>query len=767
MYKQFIAACSLTGALMLSSCSPTTPVAHDVSIIPIPKEIKNANGQFTLKDGMTIGVADKQLLPAANYLSGLLSRSTGYIYNVREGDGDISLAVSDIAGQNEGAYSLDVTSGKVQIKGNTYGGVISGIESLRQLLPAEIESPAVEKDINWSVPAVQITDAPRFGWRGLMLDVSRHFSTKEEVKELLDMMALYKLNKFHWHLTDDQGWRIEIKKYPLLTEKGAWRTFNNHDRECMRLAKEQDNPDYEIPAEKLRITQGDTLYGGFYTQQDIKEIVEYAGVRGIDVVPEIDMPGHMLAAVSNYSGVSCFNQTGWGTTFSSPVCPGKDSALEFCKNVYSEIIPLFPYKYIHLGADEVEKTNWKKCPDCQKRMKDNGLKTEEELQSWFVHNMEKFFNDNGKEMIGWDEILEGGLSPTATIMWWRTWSPNAVPDATAQGNHAIMTPNANFYFDYQQDKNSLSGVYNYNPMLESLNDAQKALILGIQANLWCEYIPSRERIKYMIMPRMMAVAELAWSDPSVKSWDGFKERLVKQFPRLNIMNVNYRMPDLEGFNNTNAFIGEGTVAITCLDPSVEIHYTTDGSIPTLESPQYNGPIKVTETTDFTFRSFRPNGKKGDIVKTRYVKSEYAPAADATPSKKGLQAVWHEFKGNKCADIDNAPVNGTYEISEVTIPKEVKGNIGLVVTGYFNAPEDGIYTFNLLSDDGSTLKINGELVVDNDGPHSPREVTGQKALAKGLHPIEVKYFDHNGGMLQLKVLTADGKELPVNADMFAY
>ena len=767
MYRQLIAACSLTGALLLSACSPTAPVSHDVSIIPIPKEIKNANGEFTLKDGMTIGVADKQLLPAANYLSGLLSRSTGYIYNVREGDGDISLAVSDIAGQNEGAYTLDVSSGKVQIKGNTYGGVISGIESLRQLLPAEIESPEVVSDITWSVPAVQITDAPRFGWRGLMLDVSRHFYTKKEVKELLDMMALYKLNKFHWHLTDDQGWRVEIKRYPLLTEKGAWRTFNNHDRECMRLAKVQDNPDYEIPAEKLRITQGDTLYGGFYTQNDIKEIVEYAGVRGIDVIPEIDMPGHMLAAVSNYAGVSCFNQTGWGTTFSSPVCPGKDSALEFCKNVYSEIIPLFPYKYIHLGADEVEKTNWKKCPDCQKRMKDNGLKTEEELQAWFVHDMEKFFNENGKEMIGWDEILEGGLSPTATIMWWRSWHPQSVPDATAQGNHAIMSPNTNFYFDYQQDKNSLPGVYNFNPMLESLNDAQKALILGMQANLWCEYIPSFERAQYMIMPRMMALSELAWSDPSIKSWDGFTERLVKQFPRLNIMGVNYRMPDLEGFNNTNAFIGQGNVTITCLDPSVEIHYTTDGSIPTLESPRYTEPIKVTETTDFTFRTFRPNGKKGDIVKTRYIKSEYAPAAEATPSKKGLQAVWHEFKGNKCADIEKAPVNGTYEISEVTIPAEAKGNIGLVISGYFNAPEDAIYTFNLISDDGSTLTIDGEQVVDNDGPHSVREVTGQKALAKGLHPIQVKYFDNNGGMLQLKVMTADGKEIPVNADMFAY
>lgn len=767
MYRQFIAVCSLTGTLLLSACSPTTPVAHDVSIIPIPKEIKNVNGEFILKDGMTIGVADKQLLPAANYLSGLLSHSTGYIYNVREGDGDISLAISDIAGQKEGAYFLDVSPGRVQIKGNTYGGVISGIESLRQLLPAEIESPVVVNDVSWSVPAIQITDAPRFEWRGLMLDVSRHFYTKEEVKELLDMMALYKLNKFHWHLTDDQGWRVEIKKYPLLTEKGAWRTFNSHDRECMRLAKVEDNPDYELPAEKLRITQGDTLYGGFYTQNDIKEIVEYAGIRGIDVIPEVDMPGHMLAAVDNYSGVSCFNETGWGSTFSSPVCPGKDSAFEFCKNVYSEIIPLFPYKYIHLGADEVEKTNWKKCPDCQKRMKDNDLKTEEELQAWFVHDMEKFFNEKGKEMIGWDEILEGGLSPTATIMWWRSWHPQSVPDATVQGNHAILSPNTNFYFDYQQDKNSMPGIYNFNPMLESLSDAQKALILGIQGNTWCEWIPSNEWMQYKIMPRMMALAELAWSDPSVKNYEQFNERLVKQFPRLNIMGVNYRIPDLEGFNNTNAFIGEGTVAITCLDPSAAIYYTTDGSIPTLESLQYIEPIKVTETTDFTFRTFRPSGKKGDIVKTRYIKSEYAPATKATPSKKGLQAVWHEFKGNKCAAIDKAPVKGTYEVSEVTIPAEVKGNIGLVVTGYFNAPEDGIYTFNLISDDGSTLTIDEELVVDNDGPHSTREVAGQKALAKGLHPIQVKYFDSNGGMLQMKILTADGKELPVSADRFAY
>lgn len=767
MYKQLIAACTVTGALLLSACSSTPSVTHQVSIIPQPKEIQHAKGEFILKDGCTIGVADKQLLPAANYLADLLSRSTGYIYNVREGDAEISLAISDIPQAKEGAYSLDVTSKGVQIEGNSYGGVISGIESLRQLLPVEIESDEVVKGFTWNIPAVSITDAPRFEWRGFMLDVSRHFYTKEEVKEVLDMMALYKLNKFHWHLTDDQGWRIEIKQYPLLTERGAWRTFNTHDRECMRLAKVQDNTDYEIPTEKLQIVQGDTLYGGFYTQEDIKEIVAYAGVRGIDVIPEIDMPGHFLAAINNYAHISCSDEPGWGMIFSSPICPGKEEALTFCKNVYKEVFKLFPYQYVNLGADEVEKTNWKKCPDCQKRMKDNGLKTEEELQAWFVKYMEKHFNENGKKMIGWDEILEGGLSPTATIMWWRNWHPQSVPMATAQGNQAILCPNAVFYLDAQQDKNSTRNVYTYNLLPDSLSNTQKALVLGVQGNIWCEWIPSRERMQYMAMPRMLALSELAWSDPSDMNWEQFTKRMVDQFPRLNTMKVNYRIPDLEGFHTTNAFIGEGTVTVSCLDPSAEIHYTTDGSIPTLESSQYKGPIQITETTDFTFRTFRPNGKKEDIVKTRYIKSEYAAATEAAPTHNGLKAVWHEFKGNKCADIEKAAVKGSYEIDDVIIPFEVKGNIGLVITGYFNAPADGVYTFALLSDDGSTLTIDKDLVIDNDGPHSPREIVGQKALAKGLHPIEVRYFDQNGGTLKLVVMGEDGKVLPIGSGIYAY
>ena len=572
------------------------------------------------------------------------------------------------------------------------------------------------------------------------------------------VMALYKMNKFHWHLTDDQGWRIEIKKYPLLTEKGAWRKFNSHDRECIRQSKTDNNPDMAIPEDKIRIVEGDTLYGGYYTQEDIKDVIAYAKIRGIDIIPEIDMPGHMLAAVSNYEGVSCFNETGWGSVFSSPVCPGKDSALEFCKNIYAELIALFPYKYVHIGGDEVEKTNWKKCPDCQKRMHDNNLKTEEELQSWFIHDMERFFNGKGKEMIGWDEIIEGGLSKTATVMWWRSWVKDAATKATAQGNPVIFTPNGQFYLDYAEDKNSMASIYNLDTT-DNLTPEQQSLILGVQGNIWCEWIPSNARMQYMAIPRLLAIAELGWSKPEQKDWNAFKQRLSDQFERLNIMGINYRIPDLEGFNAVNAFIGEGTINVTCLDPTAEIHYTTDGSTPTLQSPVYEGPIKVTETTDFTFCTFRPNGKKGDIAKTRFIKSEYTPSVTAAPSNPGLKATWHEFKGNKCSEIEKAPVNGTYPVEDVMIPKKVKGNIGLIIKGYFNAPQDDIYTFALLSDDGSTLTIDSEQIVDNDGPHGPKEIVGQKALAKGYHPMELRYFDQNGGQLKLKVTGSDGKEIP--------
>ena len=756
--KQIVAVFTL-GIALMTACNDAPPIIKNASILPIPVSLKQDTTCFILPKSTTIGINDPQLKPAAEYLASILSPATGYNFKVSEGQGNINLGIGAIEGA-EDAYTLVSNPKSVNITGNTYRGVIAGIQSLRQLFPAEIEADKKVSGMSWGIPSVQIQDAPRFGWRGLMLDVSRHFYSKEEVMEFLDLMALYKLNKFHWHLTDDQGWRLEIKKYPLLTEKGAWRKFNNHDRDCIKYAAEQDNPDYEIPTDKMQIVEGDTLYGGFYTQEDVKEVIAYAQVRGIDIIPELDMPGHMLAAVSNYDGVSCFEETGWGSTFSSPVCPGKDSALEFCKNVYTELIELFPYEYVHIGGDEVEKTNWKKCPDCQARMKEHGLKTEEELQAWFIHEMEHFFNSKGKKMIGWDEIIEGGLSETATVMWWRSWAKLAPNQTTGQGNDLIFTPNAPFYLDYAQDKKSVLNIYHYEPMKEVPDADKQHLVKGVQGNIWCEWIPSRERMHYMAAPRMLAIAELGWSANDRKDWADFQVRMANQFGRLNVMDVQYRIPDLEGFLKTNVFIGEKKVDITCLDPSVSIHYTTDGSIPTLESPKYDGNLVLTETTDLTLRVFRPTGKRSDIVKTHFEKTEYSPATTAAPSNPGLKATWHDFKGKTCAEIAAAPVKKTYRVEDVTIPKGVKSFIiGLTYKGYINIPEDGIYSFYLSSDDGSMLYIDGKQVIDNDGLHAPGEVTGQAALKQGYHPIEVQYFDHGGGSINLKVCDNNGKEMP--------
>lgn len=740
-----------------------------IAILPTPASMTTQSGSFILKNRVTIGVSDSTLLPAGNYLQELLQHAVTTTVHVGKGEIQLRLAPAQ-AGEVKGAYQLQVDPQGVVAQASDYEGVIAAISTIRQLLPPEIEQTKEQNSgLHFSLPAVTIADAPRLAWRGLMMDASRHFWTPTEVKRVLDLMALYKLNKFHWHLTDDQGWRVEIKKYPLLTEKGAWRPFNKHDRTCMERAIQEDNSDFLIPSERLKIVQGDTLYGGFYTQKEIKEIVAYAGERGIEVIPEIDMPGHFLAAINHYPEIACSGLIGWGAVFSSPICPGKEATLNFCKEVYREIFDLFPSTFVHLGGDEVDKTNWKKCADCQQRIKREGLSSEEELQAWFVRHMEQFFHEQGKRLIGWDEVGKDGLSQEAVIMWWRNWNPTAVPDATKAGKQVIEAPNKYCYFDYKQDKNSLKQLLEFEPVSTALTPAQQQLVMGIQANVWAEYIPSMKRWEYMVFPRLLALSEIAWAEPTAKlKEEAFYEKLIPHLKRLDILEVNYRIPDLRGFYDTNAFVDQTVLRVECPIPGTEIRYTTDGTMPTQQSPRYEGELPVHNSVDFRLRTFRPNGTACDVVQTRFIKTPYAPAdRQAAPTQEGLKADWHNFRGDRCADIPTAPLQGSYVVESVSIPAEVKGNIGLILKGYIRIPADGVYTFALFSDDGSTLTIDGDLFLNNDGAHSPAEIIAQKALKQGLHPIEVRYFDHNGGVLELYLLNEKGEKQPLSKGWFMH
>ena len=743
---------------MLVVCLGVKAHAQYPALIPVPNEVYWADGYVTITNKTTIGYSDAKLKAAAEYLKQMLDRATGYNLYVKKGKGVISLSLTKVDA-NSGYYKLDANGGQIRIVGGSYQGVINGISTLHQLLPADIEQKKVVAGQVWRVPCVAITDKPRFEWRGLELDVSRHFFSKAEIKELLDVMALYKMNKFHWHLTDDQGWRVEIKKYPLLTQNGAWRTLNGQDEICLDRAKQEDNPDFNLPDDKMKMKDGKKVYGGYYTQDDIREVVAYAAQRGIDVVPEVDMPGHSACAISNYDGLSCFKETKW-RSFSSPMCPGKDRMLEFCKDIYREIFSLFPYKYVHIGGDEVDMTDWKACPDCQKRMHENNLKSEPELQAWFNKYMERFFHENGKQMIGWDEILDGGISPEATVMWWRSWAPNVLGRSLANGNKVICTPNTQFYLDYNEDGNSIGKIYDFRTIPGVENAQQEAMVMGVQGNIWAEFIPSRERMFFMTYPRAVAIAELGWSDVKDMNLGDFNKRLLIHLKRLQKLNVPYRTPGLQGFNDVNVFVDKANVNVGCCDPDAVIRYTTDGSFPNGQSPMYKVGMTVDSTTNFIFRTFDYASRRGEMFRVQYLQEDYVPAVQVSAKPDGLSAAWYDYAGESCREIDKSPLKGNYVAKGVVIPEEVKGNIGLILTGYIDVPKDDIYTFKLLSDDGSLLYLDGKLMLDNDGGHAPVEKSTQHAMCEGMHKIMVKYFDHNGGILKMTVLDSEGSPLDI-------
>jgi len=584
-------------AVALFSCKNETPMS--VSIIPQPNQLEVFPGKMEINQNTRIlfdeNDGSKQV---AEYLASSLA-SLGFnlemaVFTEKESGGNaILFQINSIKNDlgNEG-YQLSVNPHSAKVTANTPAGLFYGVQSLLQLFPVQLFEK--EKQLaKFEIPILEITDQPRFPYRGMHLDVCRHFFPVEFVKQYIDLLAMYKFNTFHWHLTEDQGWRIEIKKYPKLAEIAAYRdsTVIGHG--------DAENPKYD-----------GQRYGGYYTQEQIKDIVQYAAERHITIIPEIEMPGHSLAALSAYPELACTPgpfqaATTWGV-FDDIYCT-KEETFTFLEGVLDEVMELFPSTYIHIGGDEAPKARWEKCPVCQANMKKYNLKDEMELQSWFNHRIEKYLNEHGRQLIGWDEILEGGLSPNATVMSWRGTEGGIA--AAKQGHDAIMAPTDYCYLDYYQANPefqplaiggfvTLKKVYTYEPVPAELPAEEAKHILGAQANLWTEYIPTPEQALYMVLPRMAALAEVDWCEPSNKDWPDFQRRINQHYQVYEAFGLNY-CPGSYKVGISASPDSTGNTIIVSMESEIynpEIRYTTDGSFPNTESEVYNNTFSVSPGT---------------------------------------------------------------------------------------------------------------------------------------------------------------------------
>ncbi|NVM65539.1 hexosaminidase [Mucilaginibacter sp. SG538B] len=744
----------LSAAALLLACTSGVNAQETASkfpLIPYPAQLTAGEGSFTITSKTAI-VNAGAFNTEAYALKDLLRKGLGTPVEVSKIKKAHAInLVYDASITTPEAYRMSVTKEQVVIRAKDPAGVFHAIETIRQLLPVGIEAGVVQRQL--SLPVVAIEDAPVYEWRGMHLDVSRHFFSVSYLKKFIDRMALYKMNKLHLHLTDDQGWRIEIKKYPLLTEAGAWRTFNNQDSACMKKAK--DNPDFVIDKEHIVQKNGKTMYGGFYTQEEMKGVVAYAAARHIDIVPEIDMPGHMMAAINSYPFLTCDGENKWGELFTKPICPCNESTFEFAENVFSEIMQIFPSKYIHIGGDEVDRTNWGKSDACKALMAKEGIKDLAGLHSYFINRMEKFFNAKGRKLIGWDEVIEGGISPTAIIMYWRTWVPDAPVKAVKNGNTVIMTPGEPLYFDNQPDQYSVSKVYHFNPVPKVLNAEEAKSIIGAQANLWSEMIPSEKRADYMYMPRLTALSEMLWTHKE-SEYDSYLQRLTQQYKRMDAMKINYRLPDLPNLLNQYVFTDEGKLSIASPLPSLTIRYTTDGTLPDAKSPVLPFPLTISKSELVRVAAFTPIGTRGDVYNLNYTQQQMLGPVKIAPPKPGLTATYYKAFFKKTALMQNAKVDSTFSTDKIEVPATVKApSFGITYKGYIDVPTDGIYSFYLTCDDGGVLYIGDKTVVDNDGNHSAQERSGQVALKMGAHPFKLDFIEGGGGFKLLLKYSVNG------------
>lgn len=688
-------------SLLLLSCGDggNGTAEADYRVVPLPDQIEMADGESFRLNGSTkilYPEGNEKMERNASFLSDYLELSTGIRPKTTTAVEEQNAVILSIGLQHENpeAYRIQIDGETIRIEGASEAAVFYGIQTLRKSVP-------IGDYGNITFNPVTINDAPRYTHRGMMLDVSRHFQSVDFVKKYIDLLALHNINRFHWHLTDDQGWRIQIEAYPKLTEVGSMRS----ETVIGRNTGEYDG----------------TPHGGFYTKEELKEVVAYAADRYITIIPEVDLPGHMLAAMTAYPELGCTGgpyevARDWGI-FDDVLCPGKEETFTFLEAVLTEVIEIFPSEYIHIGGDEAPKTRWEECPDCQARITELGLTdrdghlAEHFLQSYVTTRIEKFLNDHGRNIIGWDEILEGELAPNATVMSWRGMGGGI--QAAQMGHDVIMSPTTHCYFDYYQTDQtddepfSIGGyiplelVYSLEPTPEQLTEEQKKHILGVQANLWTEYIRVEDHVEYMTLPRLAAMSEVQWMNPAKKEYSDFLKRLPRLLSLYEMLDYNFatHVLDVKADLNPNFDTNALDVTLSTIDDA-PIYYTLDDSEPTESSPLYQGTFAIREECQLKAIAIR-NGKKSKLFSDQIIisKSSFKPIELlSTPDTKyayrgapmlvdGLQGNSTNYRTGRWIGFLNEDMVAVIDLLESTeISNAVIRNTVLTIDGIFDAAE---------------------------------------------------------------------------------
>lgn len=610
---------TLSAALILAGCN-TNDNNSTINIIPEPEVIDNTQSSkiFTFNENVTYFCPDTTWNYIMDDFSNILKRASGIAIK-KAGDKEknkSSITISKNAELENEAYNLSVSESQISIEASTEKGLFYAIQTIRQLLPAEIESKGTVKNINWSIPCITIKDSPRFEYRGLMLDVSRYFLEKDEVLKIIDAASALKINKLHMHLVDDQGWRIEIKKYPKLTEIGAWKVYR---KEPFPLRQNPTGPGEETPV------------GGYYTQEDIKEIIRYAERHQMEVIPEIEMPAHTNSSLAAYPEYACPTVNHYtavlpgmgGINYNTEYCVGNEKTYEFLNNILDEVIQLFPSQYIHLGGDEANKKAWETCPKCQKLMKKEGISNVEDLQGYFMDRMAKYVQSKGKKVIGWDELTNSRIPDDVIIFGWRG-DGNAGYKAGLKGHNFVLTPAKVLYLIRYQGPQwfeprtyfgniTLKDVYEYEPVKSDWDQTAAEKLMGIQASLWSEFIESPQNAEYMLFPRLAAMADVAWRQKGNHDWNSFVKGIDNMLSRWDYMNINYAKSMFNLDHKSVPADNKLKLSLSCIRPDVEIRYTTDGTEPTSQSEIYSDTLTINQSTTIKAATFKDGKKKGETL----------------------------------------------------------------------------------------------------------------------------------------------------------